>query len=299
MASFSAGICNGTTYSINISNPNNALITASVGTVTTTSINNIPVGTNVNITVQKAGCSIQIITITSPELAVTPFAGNDGNLTICENVTPTSTELFNALGATPHTGGSWSNIGNVYTYTVQANSSCSPIPFDTATVTINEIIINNFVITGECVNENYQLSVSPIQNGVTYNWYDSTDTLLGTGPSMIINDNETYHVESNLNNCKKIAVITVDNSNCIIPKGISPNGDGLNDSWNLSNLKVEKAQIFNRYGMVVFEQDNYTNQWYGQQKGSDELLPDGTYYYLVNFENSEPKTGWVYLLKEN
>jgi gliding motility-associated-like protein len=298
VVSFSAGICNGTTYSINISNPNAATITASAGNVTATNISNIPVGTNVIITSLTAGCSAQIISIFSPQLAVTPFAGNDGNLTICENVTPTSTELFNALGATPHTGGSWSNIGNVYTYTVQANSSCSPIPFDTATVTINEIIINNFVITGECVNENYQLSVSPIQNGVTYNWYDSTDTLLGTGPSMIINDNETYHVESNLNNCKKIAVITVDNSNCIIPKGISPNGDGLNDSWNLSNLKVEKAQIFNRYGMEMFSKSNYTNEWYGQTNGG-HILPSATYYYVLSLPNGKVRTGWVYLNREN
>jgi gliding motility-associated-like protein len=298
MASFSAGICNGTTYSINISNPNNALITSSVGTVTTSSINNIPVGTNVNITVQKAGCSTQIITITSPQLAVTPFAGNDGNISICENVTPTSAELFNALGGTPHTGGFWSNIGNVYTYTVQANSTCSSIPFDTATVTISEIIINNFAIIGECVNENYQLRISPIQNGVTYNWYDSTDTLMGSGTSIIINDNGTYHVESNLNNCKKIAVITIDNSNCIIPKGISPNGDGLNDSWNLSNLNVEKAQIFNRYGMEMFSKSNYTSEWHGQTN-SGHILPSATYYYVLTLPNGKVRTGWVYLIREN
>ena len=298
MASFSAGICNGTTYSINISNPNNALITASVGTVTTTSINNIPVGTNVNITVQKAGCSTQIITITSPQLAESPFAGNDGNLTVCENVTPTNAELFNALGGIPHNGGTWSNSGNVYTYTVQANSTCSSIPFHSATVTINETMINNFAITGECVNENYQLSVSPIQNGVTYNWYDSTDTLLGTGTSIIINDNGTYHVESNLTNCKKIATITVDDSNCIIPKGISPNGDGLNDSWNLSNLNVEKAQIFNRYGMEIFSKSNYTNEWYGQTNGG-HILPSATYYYVLTLPNGMVRTGWVYLNREN
>jgi gliding motility-associated-like protein len=298
MASFSAGICNGSTYNINISNPNNASITASLGNVTTTSINNIPVGTNVNITAQILGCSAQIITITSPQLAVTPFAGNDGNIAICENVTPTSTELFNALGGTPHTGGFWSNTGNVYTYTVQANSTCSSIPFDTATVTINEIIINNFAIIGECVNEIYQLSVSPIQNGVTYNWYDSTDTLLGIGTSIIINDNGTYHVESNLNNCKKIAVITVDNSNCIIPKGISPNDDGLNDSWNLSNLKVEKAQIFNRYGMEIFSKLNYTSEWHGQTN-SGHLLPSATYYYVLTLPNGKVRTGWVYLNREN
>ena len=298
VVSFSAGICNGTTYSINISNPNAATITASAGNVTATNISNIPVGTNVIITSLTAGCSAQIISVFSSQLAVTPFAGNDGNLTVCENVTPTNAELFNALGGIPHNGGTWSNSGNVYTYTVQANSACSSIPFHSATVTINETIINNFAITGECVNENYQLSVSPIQNGVTYNWYDSNDTLLGTGTSIIINDNGTYHVESNLTNCKKIATITIENSNCIIPKGISPNGDGLNDSWNLSNLNIEKAQIFNRYGMEMFSKSNYTSEWHGQTN-SGHILPSATYYYVLTLPGGMVRTGWVYLNREN
>jgi gliding motility-associated-like protein len=100
--------------------------------------------------------------------------------------------------------------------------------------------------------------------------------------------------------CSTTQTINVLNTLCTIPKGLTPNADGANDTFDLSGFTgVRDVKIFNRYGMVVFEQDNYTNQWYGQQKGSDELLPDGTYYYLVNFENSEPKTGWVYLLKEN
>lgn len=115
---------------------------------------------------------------------------------------------------------------------------------------------------------------------------------------MIINDNETFYVESNLNNCKKIASITVDNSNCIIPKGISPNGDGLNDSWNLSNLKVEKAQIFNRYGMEMFSKSNYTNEWHGQTNGG-HILPSATYYYVLTLPNGKVRTGWVYLNREN
>jgi hypothetical protein len=49
--------------------------------------------------------------------------------------------------------------------------------------------------------------------------------------------------------------------------------------------------------MVVYELDNYVDQWNGQDKNGN-LLPSATYYYLVNFGNSEAKTGWVYLLRE-
>ena len=297
-ASFSAGICNGVTYTINYINPNNATISATAGTLNATSISNIPVGTNVTITVQVAGCGTQILTISSPLLAVTPYAGNDGSLSICENATPTTTELFTALGGTPQTGGYWTNTGNVYTYTVDANSACSSIPFDTAIVTLNKIIITDFVINGGCVNENYQLSVNPIQTGVTYSWYDSTDSLKGTGTSLVIDDNGTYKVIATLTGCEKSVSITIDNSHCIIPKGLSPNGDGLNDEWDLSNLNVEKAQIFNRYGMEMFGKSNYTNQWHGQSDKGHEL-PSATYYYVLTFSDGQVKTGWVYLNREN
>jgi gliding motility-associated-like protein len=85
---------------------------------------------------------------------------------------------------------------------------------------------------------------------------------------------------------------------CSIPKGISPNSDGFNDAFDLSGFsEIEKVKIFNRYGMVVFEQDNYINQWKGQDyKGN--LLPSGTYYYVVNFATTGAKTGWVYLSRD-
>jgi gliding motility-associated-like protein len=83
----------------------------------------------------------------------------------------------------------------------------------------------------------------------------------------------------------------------MIPKGVSPNNDGLNDTWDLSNLNVEKAQIFNRYGMEMYAKQNYVNEWDGKSKEGHEL-PSATYYYVVTFKNGTAKTGWVYLNRE-
>ncbi|MGX7668983.1 gliding motility-associated C-terminal domain-containing protein, partial [Flavobacterium pedocola] len=83
-----------------------------------------------------------------------------------------------------------------------------------------------------------------------------------------------------------------------IPKGISPNGDGLNDGWDLEGLGARKVQIFNRYGTTVYEHGSgYTNQWHGQSKGGDEL-PDGTYYFVIEAGDGSTKTGWVYINRE-
>lgn len=72
---------------------------------------------------------------------------------------------------------------------------------------------------------------------------------------------------------------------CIKPMdAFTPNGDGINDRWLITNgncLIGVRAQVFNRYGSRVFEANNYDNTWDGTYKGKP--LPDGTYYYVLEF----------------
>jgi gliding motility-associated-like protein len=90
---------------------------------------------------------------------------------------------------------------------------------------------------------------------------------------------------------------------CIKPmNGFTPNGDGINDLWLITNgncLLSAKVQVFNRYGAKVFEDKDYKNNWNGTYNGKP--LPDGTYYYVISFQliNSrvETKTGNVTILR--
>ena len=85
---------------------------------------------------------------------------------------------------------------------------------------------------------------------------------------------------------------------CEIQRGISPNGDGLNDFFDLEQLGVKNLSIYNRYGTKVYSKSSYTNQWVGQSDNSDEL-PDGTYFYVIEFNSGEAsKTGWIYINRE-
>jgi gliding motility-associated-like protein len=90
---------------------------------------------------------------------------------------------------------------------------------------------------------------------------------------------------------------TIDVRNCTIPKGISPNNDGLNDALDLSFYNIKKLEIFNRYGAKVYSKSNYENEWYGQSDNGNEL-PDGTYYFVIDFTDLETKTGWIYINRE-
>ena len=187
-------------------------------------------------------------------------------------------------------------------YTVTANlNGCT----SSTTKTILVKPIPQFAIEDNCINNNFTITAIPA-NGT----FSSSDTFLWSGPDgftstinpiQISNKPKGIYsvVITNIDGCSTTQSIEVLSTLCTIPNGISPNGDGLNDSFDLSGFTgIREIKIFNRYGMVVYEQENYIDQWHGQQKNSDKLLPDGTYYYLINFENSEPKTGWVYLVRE-
>ncbi|MDQ4140245.1 MAG: gliding motility-associated C-terminal domain-containing protein, partial [Bacteroidota bacterium] len=73
-----------------------------------------------------------------------------------------------------------------------------------------------------------------------------------------------------------------------IPNIITPNGDGLNDTFELtmSCLEVD-LKVYNRWGKMVYEQANYQNSW----DGTD--LPEGTYFYQLNSQNGLSWKGWI------
>jgi gliding motility-associated-like protein len=72
---------------------------------------------------------------------------------------------------------------------------------------------------------------------------------------------------------------------CIKPlNAFSPNGDGINDKWFVTNGNCTsniKVVVFNRYGSKVYESADYQNTWDGTYKGN--ALPDATYYYNLTF----------------
>jgi len=88
-------------------------------------------------------------------------------------------------------------------------------------------------------------------------------------------------------------------ANYRVPVGISPNNDGLNDKFVIENLKATdkvRIDIYNRWQSLVFRDTNYKNTFegIGNQNGMvNNTLPDGTYYYILNFNDSKPVTGYI------
>ncbi len=73
---------------------------------------------------------------------------------------------------------------------------------------------------------------------------------------------------------------------CIkVMDAFTPNGDNINDKWLVTQggacTTQSKVTVFNRYGSEVYSNPNYQNDWTGTYKG--KTIPDGTYYYQVEF----------------
>jgi gliding motility-associated-like protein len=125
---------------------------------------------------------------------------------------------------------------------------------------------------------------------------------LGQTSTVTVTQSGTYNCKiTNAEGCSFTESFDANNISCVIQKGISPNGvnggDGNNDYFDLSSLNVSSLEIFNRYGLKAYSKDAYVDQWYGQTDDGQEL-PDGTYYYVIKLTDGDPKTGWIYINRE-
>ena len=80
-------------------------------------------------------------------------------------------------------------------------------------------------------------------------------------------------------------------SDLFIPNSFTPNGDGLNDVFGISNLTFQKIlafRIFDRYGNMVFETSDPKKGWDGTIK--DKPAPQGVYYYYIHLGYADDYT---------
>ena len=98
--------------------------------------------------------------------------------------------------------------------------------------------------------------------------------------------------------------LTLGSAAIIIPNGFSPDGDGINDTWEIQGLNettTYRLSVFNRWETKVYETTQYANDWDGTSNvsafiSSGNNLPEGTYFYLLELDNgAPPMTGFVYI----
>ncbi|MFT7352312.1 MAG: gliding motility-associated-like protein, partial [Flavobacterium sp.] len=145
-------------------------------------------------------------------------------------------------------------------------------------------------------------------------------------PYQLPNGNYTIRYSNKDLNCPKIieVVIPVDRNECtvlsncqpiIVHNVLTPNGDSFNEEFLIENITdnicypENTVEIYNRWGVLVFETKNYNNNtkvFRGMSEGRVTLkqsaaLPTGTYYYILNYKdidgNFNTKNGYLYLTR--
>lgn len=134
-------------------------------------------------------------------------------------------------------------------------------------------------------------------------------TVTSAIPGIYINNHTNFTNQNNIDTSEVLAQLEViQNPNapvdCLeVPEVFTPNNDSINDYFEipcLDDYETSRLKVFNRYGVLVFQQENYDNLWDGTPNqgllhNSGKTLPVGTYYYILEVGNEKPLVGWVYL----
>ena len=237
--------------------------------------------------------TIEVVNIVTPEFTVPSL--------ICEGSMLVLPEISNN-----EISGTWSpEINNqqttTYTFTPVGHDCVVPV-----TVTVEVKRIDTPLLNSYCTkNELYVEVLTPdLENQFQWQINDiaieeSSPTIRLTKYANLLHDNQNRVTVSMTNTlgCVTTNTIEIENKNlCIIPRGISPQGDGVNDTFDLGHFGGVSLQIFNRYGMKLYEKKNYKNEWFGQTNSSTTLLPNGTYFYQIVTNKGETLSGWVQLV---
>jgi gliding motility-associated-like protein len=172
-------------------------------------------------------------------------------------------------------------------------------------------IPNPTIFTPDTLIEYYYWNATTMQNdtiAIPPNQYDSTGLMFNTGTIAMrycwntdcedLNiDSPPYVVElqsyslgcsgsDTASHTFYVNVVPVTSGLQAIPNVFSPNGDGINDKFKLLGqndpcFDFMDVQIFNRWGVLVFESDDPLFEWDGDNKNG-KPMDEGTYYIIIN-----------------
>lgn len=129
-------------------------------------------------------------------------------------------------------------------------------------------------------------------------------------PVAIPLDTVTYCVEATgYNGCIDTAcvnvLVVIPEPALFIPSGFTPNGDGLNDRWQIiandDCYTIDLVQVWNRWGMLIYDRNSLGGEdWDGNYNGEPQAIETYFYYIKANCterEGEEEYYGSVILIR--
>ncbi len=281
-----------------------------------TNVSNLSQGENTFVwTINNNGCSSSDKVIIINNLPDNPNAG--GIITVCGN-----TKTLNANNPVIGTG-LWSSLNNDINFSSITNpeATISNLPkgkskiiwtttnancvlTDTALVYSSQMTIQTDTVNVSGFNKDDGQITVIVNNGIepyTYEWKDNDGLLNYISENLKNLPANTYIVTAtdSIGCTVESKVVLTDDSYLKIYNTFTPNGDGINDTWEIDNISFYKnaiVKVFNQWGNVIFESTGDYNPWDGTYKG--KILPTGSYYYIIDVQDNvtKPFTGAVLIL---
>lgn len=175
-----------------------------------------------------------------------------------------------------------------YIFQAFTSNGCASIT-DTVLVTVefphNHPAPDNFT---SCYGEPLTVGVDSLP-GYTYFW-TTPSTLQNLHSSLteaVFYDSQVLNLSITdeslqTENCRtRDFPVNITLASCVLPNVLTPNGDGVNDRLNLGDhLNEVDLYVYDRWGVEVYAEKDYQNEWYGTNKEGVDL-PVGVYYYVV------------------
>ncbi len=207
-----------------------------------------------------------------------------------------NTGLFN-----PRTAGAGSHT---IRYTFTSTAGCTS--FAEQTIKVAAVpVVDAGPATGIGVLEGgtITLPATASGNGLQYVWTPATwlsNNLILRPVAAPLRDTTYTLTVTSQDGCTATDFITIKVLKGItVPNVFTPNGDGINDKWEITYLESYQnasIQLYNRYGQLIFQSKGYSRPWDGTVNGKE--VPFGTYYYVIDPKNGrKPLTGFVDIIR--
>jgi len=246
-------------------------------------------------------------------------------------VTSNNPGLFSQLGVLPLTATTAQinyTVQNgvsgtaVVTVTVKDNGGTANGGIDTYTRTFNLTINPLAVITITADTQGPVEKGKTVQltatGGTTYTWtaVNAGDIVSGANTATVIlrpgslsGSTQTKGpfvytlTATNGSGCPTVQTYTVNtfsSQKLVTSNVITPNGDGINDTWQIVNIELypsSNVKVFDKAGKIVFTQDHYLNTWNGYGPDGSPLT-QGTYYYVVDLGGGTKYNGYISIVRD-
>jgi gliding motility-associated-like protein len=175
-----------------------------------------------------------------------------------------------------------------------------------ATITVNALPTVTASATPATVakGQTVQLQATVTGTIASYNWSPADNLSFATtaNPVARVLANTIYTViVSTIQGCSASASVNVTATDEIFvaPTNIfTPNGDGVNDKFVIKNLDIypnNRLQVFDRTGKIIYDKNNYANDWDGRVGG--KILTKDTYFYVLTVNGQVVKKGAITVVR--